>query len=713
MTLDTTPAPSESASVTGAPALRVFSDPASVAVVGASDDPAKWGYWLASGALRGADRREVHLVNRRAGHVLGRPCFASLADAPSVPELVALCVPAEHVPGVVDEGLRLGVRGFLGITAGVADEPELAARIRAGGARLVGANSLGVFDAQARLQLVWGELLPGPLAIVSQSGQLATEIATIGARRGVGVSRFASIGNQSDVTAAELLADLADHDATRAVAVYLESFTDGRLLFDVLGALRAAGKPTVLLTVGASAASTRLARSHTGSLTSPLDVVDAVCRATGVLRARTPAEVIDVVRAVLAGALPAGPRVAIIGDSGGQSAVAADVAAAAGLAVPQLSEGLTARLAEVLPAGAACDNPVDLAGAGERDLANYPALVRRVAESGEVDAVVLTGYFGCYGVDAPARADEEAAIARRLGAVAAETGRPVFAHTMGPDTPVAGVLADSGVPAFGDIDSTLRALAGAVRLGEDPPEVPGVDEAMAAGLEAAAAGEPVVVSGYWAARGLLAAVGVTLPQARVVREPTDLAAADLRFPVVLKAGWLEHKSEVGGVVVGIADADELAEAFAEMRSRLGAGDGACGIGGVGDYVVECQDTRRHVVEVLVGARRDPELGPVVVVGAGGTETELHRDVRLECAPVSVPTAARMIAGLRCAPLLAGWRGRPPVAADELAVLVARISQLVAARPEIAEIELNPVRVGTDSALPVDALIVTDTRENPR
>lgn len=673
------------------PSLRVFSDPASVAVVGASDDPAKWGYWLASGALRGASRRAVHLVNRRAEALLGQPCVASLADIPAAPELVALSVPAAHVPAVVEEGLALGVRGFLGITAGIADEPQLAAKIRAHGARLVGANSLGIYDAGMQLELIWGTLTPGPLALVSQSGQLATEIATIGARHGLGISRFVSIGNQSDVTAPELLADLAGHDATRVVAVYLESFTGGEALFDALAMLRAAGKPTVLLTVGASAASTRLARSHTGSLTSSLDIVDAACRAAGVLRVNTPTQVVDVARTLLTTSVAAGRRVVIVGDSGGQSAVAADLAASNALAVPQLSESLTGVLAAALPAGAGCNNPVDLAGAGEKDLTAYATVIEQALASDEVDAAVLTGYFGCYGTDAPARAGEEVDVARRIGAIASDTGKPVLVHSMGSDSPAADVLWDSGVPVFGAIESALGTLSGIARLGAYRPETVPV-----------AATAPVrPAPGYWAARELLTANDIEVPPAVLVGNRADLdAAAGLNFPVVLKAGWLEHKSEVGGVVVGIADPDQLAAAFDDMYGRLGAGD----------YVVEQQDTRSGVVEMLVGGRRDPDLGPVVVVGQGGTETEVHQDVRLERAPVSPGTAAAMISGLRCAPLLAGWRGRPAVDAEGLAELVAQVSQLMAAHPDIAEIELNPVRVGPDAALPVDALVVTRTAE---
>jgi len=326
--------------------LTVFSDPASVAVVGASENPAKWGHWLAAGALAGRHRRDVHLVNRGGGTVLGRPSARSLADLSVVPELVALCVPASGVDDVVDEALELGVRGFLGVTAGFDGEAELAGRIRRGGARLVGANSLGIFDASTELHLAWGQFTAGPLAVISQSGQLGSELAILGARHGVGISRFVSVGNQSDVRAAELLADLIGHEPTRVIALYLESFADGEALFRTLRALRASGKPTLLLTTGASAASARLARSHTGSMTAAVEVVEAACRAAGARRVSTPTELIDIARTYLSTPIPAGRRIGVVGDSGGQGGVAADVAAAAGLTVPVLAEPLAATLAK-------------------------------------------------------------------------------------------------------------------------------------------------------------------------------------------------------------------------------------------------------------------------------------------------------------------------------------------------------------------------------
>jgi acetate---CoA ligase (ADP-forming) len=668
--------------------LRVFNDPASVAVVGASEDRAKWGYWLASGALLGSHRRDVYLVNARAAAVLGQPCATSLSALREVPDLVALCVPAAHIEAVVDEALELGVRGFLGITAGVADDAALAAKITAGGARLIGPNSLGIYDATTQLQLMWGSPTPGSMAIVSQSGQLGSELAAIGRNHGLGVSRFVSIGNQSDVTAAELLNDLAGHAATRVIALYLEGFTDGDSLFEALATLRSAGKPTVLLTVGASTASARLARTHTGSLTSPMDVVDAACRAAGVVRVNTPGEVVEVARALRTAPLPRGRTVAIIGDSGGQSGIAADVAVAAGLTVPQLPAALAEHLTGQLPPGAACTNPVDLAGAGERDLQNYIYVVDQVIAGGEIDAVVMTGYFGSYGQDIPSLADAEASVAERLGAVVSATGIPVLVHTMAPESATAQALWHHGVPAYGRIESAMGALAG---LGRAVPSHRPVE------LHAVPSTSPVE-PGYWAARALLSQAGVAFPRGAVVHTVADLTEAllELRLPVVLKAAWLEHKSEVGGVRTNLDDPALVRTAFEDIHARLGDGD----------YVIEEQDIRPGAVEVLIAARRDPRFGPVVVVGAGGTETEVLKDIQLERAPVSRATATTMLDGLRCAPLLHGWRGRTPVDVDKLADVVAAVSQLIAARHDIAEIELNPVRATAAGPLAVDALVVS-------
>ncbi|MCP2241522.1 acetate--CoA ligase family protein [Lentzea aerocolonigenes] len=644
----------------------IFSDPASVAVVGASDDPSKWGHWLARGALIGRSRRAVHLVNRSGGLVLSEPTVRSLSELAEPPELVVLAVPAAHVPAVVDEALAVGVRGFVGIPAGIDD--RVICRIREAGARLLGPNCLGVFDAATSLHLAWGRFQPGSLGVVSQSGQVGLEIAGLAAASGIGVSRFVSVGNQADVTAAEALLDLVSHDLTTVVGVYLESFGPG--IVDAMAQLRAAGKPVVLLTVGASVAGREAARTHTGSLTSSVDVVDAACRRAGAVRVTTPAALVDLA-AVLSSNVPRGGRVGVISDSGGQGAIAADLVVDAGLTVPALSA------VDGLPMGASRRNPIDLAGAGERDLMNYARAVEVLVRGGEVDAVVLSGYFGSYGADTPSLEAAEVAVAERICFLARDT--PVVVHSMCAESAAVRALRAGGVPVQLTIERAVAALGHVKRFGSPPVVVP-------------SRATPVAPyrPGYLAARDLLSFV--RFPEARAVTSLADIAATTLRPPYALKADWLAHKTEHGGVAINLSDP---AAAFEDMRARLGPGT----------YVLEEMDTREHTVELIIGAKRDPSFGPVVLVGAGGVHAELFRDTAIELAPVSPATAREMLARLVCAPLLTGWRGSPAADVEALAEVVAQVSETLAARPDLAEIELNPVRVGPDGVLAVDALIV--------
>lgn len=676
-------------------ALRSFRDPSSVAVVGASDNPAKWGYWIARGALLGAHRRNVWLVNRSADQVQGHSAHPSMAALPETPELVVLCVPAKQVQGVIEDALERGVRAFLAITSGVVDDGRLQERLAAAGARLVGPNSLGLFDADTDLQLAWGHFEAGEIGIVSQSGQLGSEIANLAARSGLGVSRFVSVGNQCDVRAEEVLEDLIDHDSTRIVALYLESFAGGRDLVRTLRRLREAGKHTLVLATGASEGSKRLAASHTGSMTSAIDVVDAACRAAGAVRVGTPTELVEVARFLSVAELPAGPRVAVVSDSGGQGGVAADVAGGLGLDTPAFSPQLQQVLAELLPAGASVANPIDLAGAGEADLMTYAVICERLAASGEVDAVLLSGYLGCYGEDTPALADQELAVVDRLALLARTAHVPLVVHTMSAASEALTRMWEHGIPTFPAVESALRAVARARHLSAHP----GRD------LERPVPRDLEVRAGYWAARDLLGRMGVPLPPGVRVNTVGEARAAAqvLRAPFVLKAGWLAHKSEHGGVVLGLCSADDLADAFARMHGRLGDGE----------YVIEEQDGRNDVVELLVGARRDRDFGPLVTVGSGGTEAELWRDVRTEMAPVDQETAGAMVDALRSRPLLAGWRGGPGVDVPALVDVIVAASAAVAADPTLGELEINPVRVSPAGALAVDALAITIDEEEGR
>jgi len=684
--------------------LRELLAPRSIAVVGASADPAKWGYWIARGALAGRGRREVHLVNRRGGSVLGQACRRGLEQLPEAPELMVVVTPPAHVRAVVEQGLDLGTRCFAVITSTVdgpggesADEERaLAALVRSRGGRLLGPNCMGVVDPTAALHLSWGEFPSGHVGLVSQSGNLALEIGRLLSRNGEGFSRFVSLGNQRDIDAADALAALVDHEPTRIIAAYVEDFRDGRRLMRVLADARAAGKPVLLLTVGRSEAAGRAAASHTGALVSPIAVVDAACAEHGILRPQSAGELVDAAHALLAGGRPRGTRVAVVGDSGGQGALAADALSDRGLTLPTLSESTTGALRRLLPAQAGLGNPVDLAGAGEADLNAYAAAADLLLADPQVDTVLLTGYFGDYGTAAPALREQEQVVARRLAEAVQRSGRPLVVHTMARDTPPLQTLRTGGVAVYERIEQAASAVALAARWAALPPPPAAAQPPTGRETAGGKAGETAggCDGGYRSMRDLLAGYGLAFPAARFVAtadEAVDAGRA-LGFPVALKAMGLAHKTEAGGVVLALADADRLREAFARMHARLAAPG----------YAVEAMARHPHAIELIIGTRWDVSFGLVAMVGIGGTTAELHADTALGLAPLDQERALRLLASLRHAPLLHGWRGAPPVdlaAAARALVAVARAGE---DHPELAELEVNPLLVHPGGAVALDA-----------
>ncbi|HET9102619.1 MAG TPA: acetate--CoA ligase family protein [Solirubrobacteraceae bacterium] len=672
--------------------LQSLFTPASVAVVGASDDPAKWGHWLALRALRGEHRRAVHLVNHRAETVLGRPVLRSLRELSEPVELVVVSVPEPALDATVDDALAAGARAIVAISAGTTGtgrEAELAARVRAGGARLVGPNCLGLFDAEAELELVSNDLPPGSVGLISQSGNLALELGAMAAGAGLGFSRFVSIGNQADVSAAELVTAMAAHPGTRAIALYIEDFRDGRAFARAAARAVDGGTPVALLTVPRVGATTRAIRSHTGAMASDAAAVGAACAAAGIEPVRSPRELIDVVAALVRCRPLRGPRVGVMGDGGGHGIIAAALAAEAGLDVPELTETTQARLRAPLPPAASVANPVDLAGGGEADLGNFVHVAGTLAASGEVDAVLLTGYFGGYAEYGEALAARELATAHALARLPAETEVALVAHTMFPAGAAADALRADGVPVYGAVEHAAEALRRLARAGRHTGSIPA--------LPAAAA--PITDSGYVAARALLAAAGIPFAaQATVSSAAQARRAADrIGYPVVLKALGRLHKSDAGGVALGLADAGALTAALEAMTHRLGAKT----------FSVEAQADTAAGVELLIGSRRDHRFGPLALVALGGVHAEILDDTAVALAPVDVAEAEAMIGRLRAAPLLTGARGRPCLDRAAAAHALAALSRVAAAHPEIAELEINPLLVAPEGVLGLDARIVIE------
>jgi acyl-CoA synthetase (NDP forming) len=682
--------------VTAARDLEPLFAPRSVAVLGASTDPSKWGNWLARNAMRGAHRRPVYLINRRGGELDGHPLLASLADAGGSVETVVVSVPEAGLEQAVEESLAQGARALIVITAGLAERDELGRareralvqRVRDAGAVMLGPNCIGVFDALAEFLVSSNDYPGGPVGLVSQSGNLSIELGMLLERCGLGLSRFASIGNQADIQLPDLVEHLAGHEATRVIAIYAEDVADGRAFVEAARAA-ARAKPVILLNSGRSAAGARGAASHTGALVSSDAVIAAACREAGIARVDSPGELIDACQAFVRSPRARGSRVAVIADGGGHGSVAADLLAAGGLEVPRFSDALVALIEPQLEQAGGVRNPIDIID-GANGLASFTGIARTCLESGEVDAVLLSGYFGGYALYSDEYRVDEPREALALAALQGELERPIVAHSLFADAVGEGTdLRASGLAAYERSEQAARACAALAT----PPPLPAIaTPPPAAPLRG--------VPGYVEARALLLEAGIVYGDGGPARDADEAVALADRlalYPVTLKAvdAKLVHKSDAGGVRVGLADASELRAAALAMAERLSPEL----------LFVERTADPREGVELVVGATRDVRFGPVLLVGLGGILVETLRDTALALAPLESAAAEGLLRSLRGAALLDGVRGGPAVDVSAAVRAVVALADAMAAHPEIAELEINPLLVTPQGAVALDARIV--------
>ena len=604
-------------------------------------------------------------------------------------------------------------------------------RCKQAGVVMVGPNCLGIADLTTDLDLTWDDFSPGSVALISQSGNIGLELAQHAHYFGVGFSRFVSLGNQADLDASECLEDLIVHDGTALIAVYLEGFGDGRRFASVAAKAVAAGKPVILLTVGSTLASQRMAYSHTGALVSDSLAIDAACRSAGIYRVHTPMQLIDLAQILLMPYQPRGPRISVIGDGGGHVALAADRLAAHGVRVDPFTEQTSARIAEVLPPTATSGNPVDVAGGGEEDIWTFGRAVQVMAESGEADAVILTGYFGGYSEQSGPYAKEEIEVANKMADDAENARCPLIVQTMYPRSPTSQAFRRRGVPIFADIEAPARALGLIVDRLVNPPrfEIPSLNQLPSPNAVGEGSGwgavvdkipsphavgggsgrgavvdkipSPHAVGGgsgwgadYFAIRRLLTDAGIRFVEARPASTEVEAAeaAGKIGYPVVLKALGTAHKSDVGGVRLAIANGEALRDAFRDLESSLHPPL----------FSVEHQAPTELGVELLIGVKCDRSFGPIALVGLGGVHAEVFRDVAVGLAPLSLDEAARLIRSLHGSQLLTGRRGRPPLDIDAAAAALECLARFAVDSPDVAEVEINPLLVLADGVFALDA-----------
>jgi acetyltransferase len=673
--------------------------PRRVAVLGVSRNPDKLGHRLLQNVLAWDFPGQVWAVNPSGETILGVKCVPAVEALPAEPDLALVSLPAVAVLEAVRALGGLGCRTAVILTSGFGEtgaegravQAELAAIGRTSAMRIVGPNCMGVVSVPARLNGSYFWDVPraaGGVSFLSQSGAYGGLFFREVRARRLGVARFLSLGNQTDVGFTECLEWLAADPETRVVALLVEAVRDGAAFVRAAHRLTR-DKPVVALKVGRGAAGRRAAGSHTGSIAGEHATYRAGFAAAGVVVTDDTDEFFDAV-AVLAAQgsrLPAGDGLAVLTVSGGPSVAAADAAEAAGLQVPTLPAERRAALRAHLPAFGADGNPVDMTP--QMDPAAFGPAVRLVLETPAVAGAVMIDV----GLDQPAYG---AAVA----AAHAATGKPVVACTT--DTPeIDRQLAAAGIPVFPTPERAVRAwralrrhAAGRVR----PAAARRPRRLLPAGVAEAVARGPGALP-YAVSRALLAAYGVPFATERVVTSEADAlsAARQIGYPVVVKTARPDvlHKTEAGGVLLDVGDDHALRAAWAHLAERFGGSD------------VVVQRRVAAGLELLVGGRRDPVFGPTVAFGLGGVLAEALGEVRLGLAPLSEAEARDLLAGPRTAALLAGVRGAPPCDGGALAAILMGVGDLLLDQPAIAELDVNPLIARGPESVAVDALIIVD------
>ncbi len=691
--------------------------PASVAVVGASNKPGKVGTSLFRNLLQAGFRGVAYPVNPSWKSVSGVRCYPDVASLPEAPELGVVIVPAPQVADVVEELGKAGAHGVIVISGGFREVGEAGAALEAEVVRqatkyrmsLVGPNCFGVLNTHPDVSLnaTFSENLPprGNIAFVSQSGALCAGILAYGIAERIGFSRFVSVGNRAGVDENDLLRSLAHDEATKVILLYVESLADGR------GFLEAARevterKPVLVIKSGRTPAGERAARSHTGSLAQSgrAQLYDALFAQSGVLRADTLGVLFRTAKIFATGLTLDGPRLVILTNSGGPGIVAADAAIRNGLELPPLPPATRAELVRRLPSIAAVANPLDMTADVAAEA--YRDTLRTLLSSPEIHAALV--------IATPTGTMTGASVARAILEVKATTPKPIVACLFGV-TDLSGevrFLEESGVPAFTFPEEAVQGLGSLARYQAwktRPRTVarsfPVDREAVRTTLERAERAGTTVLPEY-AARSLLAAYGLPFPEvARVTTVEEAVRAAEaIGYPVVMKVASPEisHKTDVGGVALGLQDAEMVRGAWQRMHQSLAKAAPTARIEG---FEVEAQVAGGK--EVLIGVQRDPNFGPIVVFGMGGIYVEVLRDVTFRLAPVRPLSAQHMIESVRAFPMLQGVRGESPSDLPALQEAIERISQLAVELPQVAELDLNPliVRPAGKGVVAVDARVV--------
>ncbi len=697
--------------------------PASIAVVGASNQPLSVGNTVMRNLLAGGFDGAIMPVNPKHKAVAGVLAYPDVRDLPVAPDLAVICTPAETVPGLIDALGARGTRAAVVLSAGLREAVDgsgesLTLRMlkaaRPHMLRIVGPNCLGILSSVRGLNASFapsangkgGAMTKGNIAFVAQSGAVASAVLDWSGQRGIGFSHFLSIGDAADVDAGDLLDYLGSDASTRSILLYLEQITSARKF---MSAARAAArnKPVIVVKAGRGAEGAAAAASHTGALAGADEVYDAAIRRAGMLRVTTIQDLFNAAETLGRGRPKPGDPLTIITNGGGAGVMATDALAAHGGKLSVLAEETIGQLDAALPGTWSRRNPVDIIG--DAPVERYVAALRAVLADAEAQTVLL--------IYAPTAIVDSADIARAVVPMIGAAPRTVLTCWMGGGAVAEAreICARGGVPAFDTPEAavaahmqmtTFRHNQGA--LMETPASVPEaftvnttaaqviIDEAVAAGRELLSEPE---------AKAILSAYGLPVVETRIARDAAHARklARDLGFPVALKvlSPEITHKSDVGGVALDLEDEDAVVGAAEAIKQRMTELRPEAHLTG---FTIQRMARRPGAFELIVGAREDPVFGPVILFGEGGTAVEIIADRAVGLPPLNMALATDLIERTRIYNLLKGYRDRPGADREAIATSLIKVAHLVSDLPEVTELDINPLIADGAGVLVLDARI---------
>jgi acetyl coenzyme A synthetase (ADP forming)-like protein len=687
--------------------LESFFNPKSIAIIGASRQKGKVGYEIVANIIEAGYKGQIYPVNPKADTIEGLKCYPDLQSIGKTPDLVVIIIPAKLVPAMMQQCAKVGVKSVIIITAGFKEvgqegrelEKQIVQIAGRSGIRIIGPNCLGIIAPANKLNASFGGDLPteGVIGYLSQSGALLAAILDMANANGIGFSKLVSIGNKADIDELDLIKALGEDKDTKVIAGYLESITDGNAFVNQAERI-SHDKPILLMKSGGTQAGAKAASSHTGSLAGSEAAYESVFVRAGIIRCNSIKEQFDFAQAFADQPLPAGPRVAVITNAGGPGIMAADAIERLGLDFAKLEDKTIEKLASKLPPAANLHNPVDVLGDALADRYEFALDVVLGDKNVDIVLVLLT----------PQAMTESTATAEAMVRLSdGKYNKPILACFLGAEKVRDGVkvLRQGRIPQYDAPESavsTIKAMADYVRWRTRPKRVVKlfpVNRRKVENIIDRHLRKGIREIGETESKEILEAYGFVTPKGSVATtaEQATNIAQQLGFPVVLKI-WspdILHKSDVGGVQIGLKSEKEVKDAFDLMMYRIPKKMPEADILGV-----LVQEMCSGGKEVILGMNRDTHFGPLMMFGMGGIMVEVLKDVSFYLAPLTAEEAKQMLVDTKTYQMLKGVRGQEGVDIETIAEGLQRLSQLVTEFPQIQEMDINPYVVGPPGTTPI-------------